>query len=138
MYMGALPTRPKSDIETHRPRRPASHVMLMYFDFPTYFRMLRLAWREQNPRNRRRLLFTLLVTVPIVSTCHAICFFLDPILFPALRHTEVQTPVFIVGHARSGTTLLHRLMGKDAECFSTFMLYELFLPSLLQKKLIRF
>jgi hypothetical protein len=110
----------------------------MYFDFPTYFRMLHLAWRERNPKNRRALLFTLLVTVPFVSTFHAVCFFLDPLLFPALRRTEVRAPVFIIGHARSGTTLLHRLMSKDAERFSAFMLYELFFPSLLQKKLIRF
>jgi hypothetical protein len=45
--------------------------------------------------------------------------------------------VFIVGHARSGTTLLHRLMSRDSERFSAFMLYELYLPSLLQKKLVR-
>lgn len=111
--------------------------MFMYFDFATYFRMVRLAWRERNPKNRRTLLRTLLVTVPFVSTFHAVCFFLDPILFPALRRTEVRAPVFILGHARSGTTLVHRLMSKDAERFSAFMLYELFFPSLLQKKVIR-
>jgi omega-hydroxy-beta-dihydromenaquinone-9 sulfotransferase len=111
--------------------------MLFYFDFATWLRMLRLAWREENPRNRRKLLVTLLVTVPLVSSVHAICFFLDPILFPGLRRTEVRAPVFILGHARSGTTLLHRLMSRDAERFSAFLYYELFFPSLLQKKLIR-
>src|SRR5262249_15622524 len=50
--------------------------------------------------------------------------------------TRVEKPVFIVGHARSGTTLLHRLMSKD-ERFSAFLLYELFLPSLIQKKVVR-
>ena len=111
--------------------------MIFYFDFRTWSRMLRLAWREDNPRQRRRLLVTLLVTVPLVSTFHAICFFLDPILFPGLGRTEVRAPVFILGHARSGTTLLHRLMSGDAERFSAFRLYELFFPSLLQKKIIR-
>ena len=72
--------------------------------------------------------------VPSVATFHALCFFLDPILFPGLRRVEVRTPVFIVGHARSGTTLLHRLLSKDAARFSAFLLYELFFPSLLQKK----
>jgi hypothetical protein len=109
----------------------------MYFDFRTYFRMLRLAWREQNARNRRKLLFTLLVTVPLVSSFHAVCFFLDPILFPSLRRTNVKSPIFIIGHARSGTTLLHRLMSRDAERFSSFLLWELSFPSLLQKKVIR-
>jgi len=112
--------------------------MFMYFDFHTYFQMFNLARQEENPAGRRRLFFILLVLVPVVSTFHAICFFLDAILFPGLRKVEVRTPVFIVGHARSGTTLMHRLMSKDGERFSFFLLYELFLPSLLEKKLIRF
>jgi hypothetical protein len=111
---------------------------MYYFNWQTWRKMLRLAWREKNPRNRGRLLLTLLVVVPCVASFHALCFFLDPILFPALRRTQVRAPVFILGHARSGTTLLHRLMSKDADRFSAFRLYELFFPSLLQKKLIRF
>ncbi len=111
--------------------------MIMYFDFDTYFRMLGLAWREDNPAGRRRLLFMLLVIVPAVSTFHALCFFLDNVLFPGLRKIDVRTPVFIIGHARSGTTLMHRIMSKDGERFSSFLMYELFFPSLLQKKIIR-
>ena len=75
--------------------------------------------------------------MPLVASFHAVCFFLDRLLFPGLRSVEVRTPVFIVGHARSGTTLLHRLMSEDRERFSVFLYYELFFPSLLQKKLIR-
>lgn len=108
-----------------------------YFDFATWRRMLSLAWRERSPRHRRRLLFSLLVVVPVVASLDAICFALDPILFPGLRRTEVTAPVFILGHARSGTTLLHRLMSQDVARFSAFRLYELFLPSLLQKRAVR-
>jgi hypothetical protein len=111
---------------------------MFYFDFTTWRKMLRLAWRETNPRNRTSLLATLLFQVPAIAAFHAICFALDPLLFPSLRRTEVGTPVFILGHARSGTTLLHRLMSRDADRFSAFLLYELFFPSLLQKKAIRF
>ena len=49
----------------------------------------------------------------------------------------MRTPVFVVGHARSGTTLLHRLLSEDTERFSVFLYWELFFPSLLQKKVIR-
>lgn len=111
---------------------------MMYFDFRTYFRMLELARKEKNAAGRRRLFFLLLAVVPVVSTVHAVCFLLDNLLFPGLRKVEVRTPVFIVGHARSGTTLLHRLMTEDADRFSFFLLYELFLPSLFQKKVVRF
>jgi hypothetical protein len=109
----------------------------MYFDFATWRRMVQLAARETHGRTRRKLLVRLLLVVPAVASFHAVCFFLDAILFPGLRRVEVQTPVFIVGHARSGTTLLHRLMSGDRERFSVFVYYELFFPSLLQKKVIR-
>jgi hypothetical protein len=112
-------------------------VWIYYFDFRTWLEMLRLAWREQDAGHRRRLLVSLGIRVPAAAVLHAICFFLDPILFPALRRTRVHTPVFIVGHARSGTTLLHRLMSRDQGRFSAFLLYELYFPSLLEKKLIR-
>jgi len=36
---------------------------------------------------------------------------------PGTAQVEVRTPVFIVGHARSGTTLRHRLMSEDHERF---------------------
>jgi hypothetical protein len=112
--------------------------MIFHFDFANYFRMLRLAWHERNPRARRYYLLVLLVSVPLVATFHAICFFLDGLLFPGLWKTRIRTPVFLVGHARSGTTLVHRLMSRDAGRFSSFRLYELYFPSLLQKKAIRF
>jgi hypothetical protein len=111
--------------------------MWFYFDFRTWLEMLRLAWREQDAKHRRRLLLSLGIRVPAAAALHAICFFLDPILFPGLRRTRIETPVFIVGHARSGTTLMHRLMSRDHGRFSAFLLYELSFPSLLEKKLIR-
>jgi hypothetical protein len=110
---------------------------MMYFDFRTYFRMLRLALRERDPRGRRLALFATLFLVPVVSTVHAICFLLDRILFPKLWAVEVKAPVFIIGHARGGTTLMHRLMAGDGDRFSYFLAYEMFFPSLLEKKLIR-
>lgn len=112
--------------------------MTFYFDFSTWWRMLRLVRRDPDPNQRRSLYLTLLGVVPALATLHAICFALDPILYPRLRETEVREPVFIVGHARSGTTLLHRIMAEDPGRFSFFRLYEMFLPSLLEKKLVRF
>jgi hypothetical protein len=111
--------------------------MLFHFDFGNWRRMIALAWREESPRARRRYLVVLLVWVPLVASFHAVCFALDPLLFPSLRRVRVRAPVFVIGHARSGTTLIHRLMSRDEDRFSAFMLYELYFPSLLQKKLIR-
>ncbi len=111
--------------------------MLFHFDFHNYFTLLRLAWREPNARVRTYSLSILLLWIPPVATFHALCFFLDGLLFPGLHATQIREPIFIVGHARSGTTLIHRLMSEDEGRFSAFMLYELYFPSLLQKWVIR-
>lgn len=112
--------------------------MLFYFDFHNWARMVRLAWNETSTKARLYYLVVLLLWVPVVSGFHAVCFFLDGILFPGLWKVRVREPVFMVGHARSGTTLTHRLMSQDEERFSFFLLWECYFPSVLQKKLIRF
>jgi hypothetical protein len=96
--------------------------MRFHFDFGNYFKMLRLAWGEASPRARRRYLAILLLAVPPVALFHALCFALDPILFPSLRRVKLRQPVFVVGHARSGTTLVHRLLSQDEGRFSSFRL----------------
>lgn len=109
----------------------------MYFDFDYYLRVLRHVWSLKSWPGRNRMLFRLLVLLPVVTAVHAICFILDYLLFPALWRQDVRQPVFIVGHARSGSTLLHRLMAADGDTFSFFLYWETFFPSLLQKKTIR-
>ena len=111
--------------------------MLFYFDFENYFKMLRLAWRERSTRARLYYLAVLGLGVPITAIFHAICFALDPILFPELRRVEIRDPIFIIGHGRSGTTLTFRLIAQDEGRYSSFLLWECYFPSLLQKKAIR-
>ena len=108
-----------------------------HFDFDNYFKMLRLAWGERAIRTRLYYLAVLGLGVPLTATFHAICFALDPILFPSLRRTDVREPVFILGHGRSGTTLTFRLISQDEGRFSYFLLWECYFPSLLQKKTVR-
>ena len=67
--------------------------MLFHFDFGNWLRMIRLAWGEPDARTRRTYLAVLLLSVPIVSTFHALCFLLDGILFPGLWRTKIRTPV---------------------------------------------
>ncbi|MCB1696571.1 MAG: sulfotransferase [Pseudomonadales bacterium] len=109
----------------------------MYFDVEYYLRVVRHVWALKSWRGRNRMLFRLLVLVPLTTVFHGICFLLDYLLFPRLWRQQVIKPVFIVGHARSGSTLCHRLMAADGETFSYFLYWETFFPSLLQKKIIR-
>lgn len=111
--------------------------MIFHFDFAKWAKMVRLAWTEPDPHTRLHCLRIVLVSVPLAAAFHAVCFFLDGLLFPRLWSTKVRQPVFVVGHARSGTTLIHRVMNRDEGRFSSFRLYELYFPSLLQKKAIR-
>ena len=83
------------------------------------------------------MLLRLLLKVPLGALFNSTCFLLDYVFFPALWRQRVENPLFIVGHARSGTTLLHRLLAADTENFSYFLYWEMFFPSLLQKKCIR-
>jgi hypothetical protein len=109
----------------------------MYFDFGYYARVLRHVWFLKNWPGRQLTLLRLLLWLPLASGFHGLCFLLDYLFFPRLWFQQVHKPVFIVGHARSGTTLCHRLLAADGDNFSYFLYWELFFPSLLQKKVIR-
>ncbi len=109
---------------------------MMYFDFVFYRRVLAFSWAQQWP-GRRATLTKLLVLVPILAVVNSVFFLLDYLFFPSLWRQRVERPVFIVGHARSGTTLMHRLMAGDGERFSYFLYWETFFPSLTQKKIIK-
>jgi hypothetical protein len=109
----------------------------MYFDFDYYRQLLAHVWSLRQWQGRNRMLFRLLILVPLESGFHAVFMLLDYVFFPRLLSMEVRAPVFIVGHARSGTTLMHRLMSADGDRFSYFLYWETFFPSLLQKKIVR-
>lgn len=107
-----------------------------YFDWANYRTMLGLLRRDPPGSKRWSRYVAFLVGVPLVAAIHAVCFTLDPIVFGSLRRTRVTGPTFCIGHARSGTTYLHRLMAADPQ-FSYGLMYELFFPSLLEKRLLR-
>lgn len=60
---------------------------------------------------------------------------LDQLFFPAWRRQRVDRPVFIIGHPRSGTTMLHRSL-TSADDFVVFKFWHLFFPSLTSRKLL--
>lgn len=109
----------------------------MYFDVDYWWRVVRHTWGLKAWPGRPRMLLRLLLLQPLLYLLHASCFLLDYLFFPSLWRAQVKQPVFIIGHARSGTTLMHRLMSADADRFSYFLYWETFFPSLLQKKTVR-
>ncbi|MFW5976125.1 MAG: flippase-like domain-containing protein [Alkalispirochaetaceae bacterium] len=61
---------------------------------------------------------------------------LDHLFFPKLRKVRIDRPVFILGHPRSGTTFLQKQIfgSHTAGMFTT---WELFVPSLTLRKIVR-
>ncbi len=111
--------------------------MFMFFHYEYYFTMLKRIWNKKDWPGRNALLFRLLIIVPLTHLFHSLFFFLDKVFFPGLWTQNIEKPIFIIGHARSGTTLMHRLMAADSDRFSYFLYWEMFFPSLIQRKLIR-
>lgn len=112
-------------------------VPAMYFDIDYWWRVVRHVRGLKGWDGRGAMLARLLLWIPLRTLFHGMCFLLDYLFFPALWTQRVERPVFIIGHARSGTTLMHRLLSADGDRFSYFLYWEMFFPSLLQKKVIR-
>lgn len=110
----------------------------MYFDFPTYFRVIRLVLTDKPSPRRLAIHLGLLLLLTLWAGVNAFFLSLDPIFFPRLRSISIQDPIFIVGNARSGTTFFHRLLCGDRERFAYFRMWELLFPSLIQKKTVHF
>ncbi|MBY0400199.1 sulfotransferase [Myxococcota bacterium] len=108
----------------------------MPFNFRQFVRLFRRAFREASTPRRRKVVWTLFLVMPLLAAFNAVCLGLDRVLFGRFARIAVSRPVVIIGHSRSGTTLMHELLAAD-EQFSWFMTYELILPALVQKKLVR-
>jgi hypothetical protein len=64
-------------------------------------------------------------------------FLLDNLFFRDYQNYKIETPIFIIGNPRSGTTFLHRLLALDQDRFSTMAMWQiLFAPSVSQRKMV--
>jgi len=61
----------------------------------------------------------------------------DDLLWPDIADQSLQAPVFIYANARSGTTMLHRLMSMDEDRFAPFMLYQSIFSAVSLQRLIQ-
>lgn len=61
---------------------------------------------------------------------------LDQFFFPGFRQCPVETPIFIIGNPRSGTSFLHRQLTQTRE-FAAFETWELIFPALTARVLFK-
>ena len=110
--------------------------MSFYFDFYTYFKVIRLVITDRPSPKRLLVHFMVLTLLSVWALYHAICMELDKVFFPRYKKTQIKNPVFIVGNARSGTTLFQRLLSADEDNFVYFKGWEVLFPALIQKKIL--
>ncbi|MEM9670748.1 MAG: sulfotransferase [Pseudomonadota bacterium] len=108
----------------------------MYFSLDHYFKLIGHVWGLKTWPKRPLLLLRLILWTPIGYLLTALFFLLDYAFFPKLWSIDVKRPVFVIGHARSGTTLTHRLLAADEDRFSYYLLWETLFPSLTQRKIM--
>lgn len=77
-----------------------------------------------------------LIVMPIFAGFTSITLLLDHIFFPQYKNVEIKQPVFLIGHGRSGTTFLHRLLNQTEE-FAVFELWHLLFPALTARVLVK-
>lgn len=94
------------------------------------------AGRQQAPLKPRRVL-VLLLGFPaflLLQLVHGLGFALDEIFFRGYRRVRVESPVFVAGIPRSGTTFVHRLLASDTDRYTTMRTWEALLaPSISQR-----
>ncbi len=91
-------------------------------------------------RKFRRILFLipLILFFAFAEVINWLCLLLDEIFYRSYKKTEIDSPVFIIGMPRTGSTYLHNLLYNDGERFTSMKLWEmLFCPSVIQKKVAR-
>lgn len=78
------------------------------------------------------------IVISLLIVWNHVGFFLDDVFFAEWRRCDVESPLFIVGNARSGTTWLHRLITADSNRFTTMRTWEIiFAPSVTWRVLFR-
>ena len=105
---------------------------MISFLFKIYFKMIVSSWKAVG---FGKLLLVRIYLLPLFGMFTAITLVLDKILYPEFQRVVIKKPVFIIGHPRSGTTFLHRLIAEGD--FVEFKLWEIAFPSLTSRKIIK-
>ena len=105
--------------------------------WPTYFVLWRAVLFGPGDRLAKRRQAAFLLRVGAAAPVWTLLWYLDEILYPAYRK-QVIDPVFIIGQARCGSTLLHRTLATDEQTFFAVRHIEWRYPFILVQRLIGF
>jgi len=104
---------------------------MTFYRIKLQLKMIRAVWEVFGFSTK---LISWAVLMPLGGVVLTLLFWLDNVFFPGFHRVKVEKPIFIIGHPRSGTTFLHRLLTQTGE-FAVFMLWELAVASILGRRL---
>jgi omega-hydroxy-beta-dihydromenaquinone-9 sulfotransferase len=113
-------------------RAPFGVIGMIGFTLTMYARILASCLAV---RGTRKALWIWLFLVPAYVCFTRLTLLMDRLVFPAYRRVEVRAPIFILGHPRSGTTFLQRLLTQTRD-FAAFEAWEMAFPALMVRGLI--
>lgn len=61
----------------------------------------------------------------------------DYFFYPSLQNNQVDNPIFIIGHPRSGTTFLHRFLAENCKELIGIRLIDMLFPTITSRMLMR-
>ena len=110
----------------------------------TYLSQLYRGWFAAHGTHARLtpkrigVMLALTLLFPLIEAANWLGFALDSLFFPRWRQASLEAPLFVIGNPRSGTTLLHRLLMRDADTFCVMETWETLLaPSVTQRVVFR-
>jgi hypothetical protein len=109
------------------------------FPFHLIFGIFSVRYKNMRFPNGKRIFMVLLLAPVflILLIVNRIFLLLDYLFAPQFLKKPIDSPVFIVGSPRSGTTFLFHSLAAKNDDFTCFKLWEIvFAPSILQKKLV--
>ncbi len=98
-----------------------------------YLRILKIIWRIYGVN---KVFIQWLLIEPLLRGFVFFTLFLDKLFFSGYKNVEVKRPIFILGHPRSGTTFLHKLLGYSEQTV-VFTAWQLMFPALTARILLR-
>ena len=104
---------------------------MFFFSLKIYYKILAATWTifGVNKTFIRILFFR-----PLSNLINSIFLLLDNLFYPSYRREKVEKPVIIIGHPRSGSTFLHRVLTQTND-FVCFEFWQILFPSLVGRKI---
>ena len=94
-----------------------------------------LCWLAISKVKHPKQKFFSILIHPTIKLFNIFTLWLDKVIYPAYRNQKIDSPIFIIGYPRSGTTFLHRLLTETKE-YGCFQLWQLIFPSILGQKIM--